>query len=83
MIVATMGSDFWPRSPEGRVLTLLLALYGYAVFGYITASFATFFIGQEAQAEDGEVAGAREVLALRTEMTLLREELARSRPNGA
>lgn len=83
MIVATMGSDFWPQSPEGRVLTLLLALYGYAVFGYITASFATFFIGQDAQAEDGEVAGAREIGSLRAEMTLLREELARSRPNGA
>ena len=39
MLVSTMGSDFWPLTPEGRVLALLLSVYGLAVFGYITASF--------------------------------------------
>ena len=42
---------------EGWALALLLALYGLAAFGYVTASFATFFIGQEAEAPDGKVAG--------------------------
>jgi voltage-gated potassium channel len=78
MLVSTMGSDFWPLTAEGRVLALLLAIYGLAVFGYITASFATFFIGQEAAAPDGEVGGAREIAALRADITALREELQRS-----
>lgn len=75
MLIATMGSGFWPETPEGRVLALLLSIYGFAVFGYITASFATFFIGQEAEAEDGDVAGARELAALRQEIAKLRADL--------
>ncbi len=77
MIVTTMGSGFWPETPEGRLLALLLSIYGFAIFGYITASFATFFVGQEAQAHDGDVAGAAELTALRREIELLRAELRR------
>jgi voltage-gated potassium channel len=76
MLMTTMGSGFWPETAEGRVLALLISLYGFAVFGYITASFATFFIGQEAQAQDGEVAGAPELEALRADINDLRRELA-------
>jgi voltage-gated potassium channel len=75
MLVTTMGSGFWPQTAEGRLLALLLSIYGFAIFGYITASFATFFIGQEAQAPDGEVAGSKELVALRQEIALLRSEL--------
>jgi voltage-gated potassium channel len=32
MIVTTMGSGFWPETAEGRLLTFLLTIYGYAVF---------------------------------------------------
>lgn len=78
MLVSTMGSSFWPVTAEGRVLALLLSMYGLAVFGYITASFATFFIGQEAAALDGDVGGAREIAALRDDIAALREELQRS-----
>jgi voltage-gated potassium channel len=77
MLVSTMGSGFWPESPEGRVLSLLLSIYGLAVFGYITASFATFFIGQEAADPEGEVGGAREIAALRDEIAALRADLRR------
>ena len=80
MLVTTMGSDFWPQTAEGRLLTLLLSLYGFAMFGYITASFATFFIGREAQDTEGEVAGAADLAALREEIALLRSELHRDRP---
>jgi voltage-gated potassium channel len=83
MLLTTMGSGFWPETPEGRVLTLLLSLYGFAVFGYITASFATFFIGQEAQAHDSDVAGVQDLAALRQEIAMLRTELQESRsPSG-
>jgi voltage-gated potassium channel len=75
MLITTMGSEFWPKTAEGRLLTLLLSLYGFAVFGYITASFATFFIGQEASDQDGDVAGAGDLAALRNEIALLRAEM--------
>jgi voltage-gated potassium channel len=79
MLVTTMGSDYWPRTAEGRVLCLLLALYAFAVFGYVTATLATFFVGREATRPDGEVAGAAEVAALRAEVAALRSGEGRRR----
>jgi voltage-gated potassium channel len=75
MLLTSIGSEFWPKTPEGRLLCFLISLYGFAVFGYITASFASFFVGQEAQAKESEVAGAGDILALRDEIARLRAEL--------
>lgn len=74
MLLTSLGSDYWPRTGEGRVLTFLLALYGFSVFGYITATLASFFVGddQEREPEENEVNNE----ALRREMVALREELA-------
>jgi voltage-gated potassium channel len=81
MLMTTMGSDYWPRTVEGRVLCLLLALYAFAVFGYVTATLATFFVGREATRPDGEVAGAADVAALRAEVASLRQgQAVRRRP---
>ena len=51
MLLTTMGSEYWPRSPEGRFICLLLSMYAFAVFGYITATLASFFIGSDAAEE--------------------------------
>lgn len=60
MIMTTMGSQYWPITAAGRVLCFLLSIYAFAVFGYITATIATFFIGrdQEADAAAQTAAGA-------------------------
>jgi voltage-gated potassium channel len=47
MLLTTMGSDYWPRTAEGRVLCLCLAMYAFAVFGYVTAAIAAYFIGKD------------------------------------
>ena len=75
MLVTTMGSETWPYSPEGRMLTLLISVYGFAVFGYITAMLASLFIGQDAEGDEGELAGARELRALRDDIAALRQEM--------
>ncbi len=75
MLITTMGSEFWPRTAEGRILCFLLALYGFAVFGYITASFASFFVGRDAASHEGEVVGAQDLGALRQEIAALRRDL--------
>jgi len=75
MVMLTMGSEYWPQTAEGRVLCIILSLYAFAVFGYVTATLASFFIGRDAEGEDTELAGAREVNALRGEIRALREEL--------
>lgn len=79
MLLTSLGSEFWPRTVEGRLLCFLLALYGFGVFGYITASFASFFVGRDAASEEAEMVGARDLAALRAEIAALRVELARSR----
>ena len=82
MLLTTMGSEFWPRTAEGRALCFLLSLYGFAVFGYITAAFASFFVGRDAADAEAEVAGARDLAALRHEVAALRGELLRRREGG-
>jgi voltage-gated potassium channel len=47
MLLTTMGSEYWPRTPEGRLLCLLLAIYAFAVFGYVTAAIAAYFVDRD------------------------------------
>ena len=76
MLMTSIGSQYWPVTTEGRLLCVLLSLYGFAVFGYITASFASFFVGRDAESQAGEVAGSGDIAALRREIAALRNDLA-------
>jgi len=81
MMMTTMGSEYWPQTLEGRVLCVFLALYAFSVFGYVTAALATFFIGRDAENNEAELAGSKELLALREELAALRDDIrALSRP---
>ena len=82
MLLTSMGSEFWPRTGEGRLLCFLLSLYGFAVFGYIAASFASFFVGRDAGSAEGEVAGSADIALLRQEIAAMRADLGRSRGAG-
>lgn len=75
MIMTTMGSHYWPQTAEGRVLCIFLALYAFGIFGYVTAALATFFVGRDAEHDESELVGAKQLAALRDEMTALREEI--------
>ena len=44
MIMTTMGSEYWPKSFEGRALALLLSIYAFAIFGYVTAAIASLLV---------------------------------------
>lgn len=79
MLITSIGSEFWPQTTEGRVLTLLLSLYGLAMLGYITATLASFFVGRDAEDRKGPVAGSAEIRALRLEIRSLRAELQTGR----
>ena len=75
MIMTTIGSDFFPKTPEGRVLCFLLALYAFGVSGYVTATLATYFVGQDAIDDEAELASARSIQALQSEIAALRTEI--------
>jgi voltage-gated potassium channel len=79
MTLTTMGADYFPKTPEGRLLGWLLAVYAFAVFGYITATIASYFVGNDQKAEPG--AGLRaELAALRAELAALTAQLQSARP---
>lgn len=71
MLMTTMGSDYWPRTTEGRILTVFLALYAFAVFGYITGTIASHFIGQDAERDKSNPKIARELADLRAQIEQL------------
>lgn len=75
MLMTTMGSDYFPKTAEGRILCFMLALYAFIVFGYMTATLATFFIGQDADDDEAAIVGAKSIEALRVEITALRSDI--------
>ena len=77
MIMTTIGSQYWPVTSEGRILTFLLALYAFAIFGYITAALASILVGKDKEAQSNEIEGLnREVqyLSDRIDNLLQKEE---------
>lgn len=75
MRVITAGNDFNPVTPEGRSLAFLIAVFGYSIFGYVTATFATYFIGRDAEEKDAPIAGSKEIKELKSEVVALRKAI--------
>lgn len=75
MVMTTMGSQYWPETFEGRLLCLFLSLYAFGVFGYVTATLATYFVGRDAESSDAELAGAKELADIRKELIALRSDI--------
>lgn len=82
MVMTTMGSQYWPQILDGRMLCFLLALYAFAVFGYVTATLATYFVGRDAESSESELAGAEGVRALREELQACAPSFAQCHGNG-
>jgi voltage-gated potassium channel len=57
------------------LLCWVLALYSFAVFGYVTASLASFFVGRDADHDGAALAGQASLRDLRAEIIALREEV--------
>lgn len=75
MVLITIGSEYWPATPEGRTLCFLLALYGFSIFGYITATLASFFVGRDAEEKSAPVAGSKDVQKLQQQVEALSQTI--------
>ena len=75
MLITSIGTDYSPRTGEGRLLCFLIALYGFVVFGYITATLATFFVERDANAHSSSIPGTTSLEKIEREISLLRDEL--------
>lgn len=89
MMMTTMGSEYWPRSGEGSLLCMLLAIYAFAVFGYFTGTLATYFIGRDQAGEQSQLkrseretqaATAQALRELQAEVRRLSQEVASLHP---
>lgn len=81
-LVTTVNSELYVVSTEARVIALLQRLYALSIFGYITASIASYLIGADASAQgdsEREAVLREEVRALRRELASVRVALAETR----
>jgi len=75
MLITSIGSEYWPQSGEGKALCFLLSIYGFCVFGYITATLASFFVGRDAEEKSAPVAGAEDIRQLKMEIEKLNQSI--------
>ncbi len=74
----TIGTDYWPRSPEGMLLIFMMDLFSFAVTGYVTAILASYFIGKDAGIDNHASAeeSDKAIEEIRSEVKALREEVS-------
>jgi voltage-gated potassium channel len=79
-LVTTMNSEKYVVSPEARTIGILMRIYALSVFGFITASIASYLIGAaDTEATSDDVASLQdEIAALRREIALTRQGLGQS-----
>lgn len=83
MILTTLGSQYWPTTPEGRILCLILSIYAFTVFGYITAVLASHFIGRDSPQKSPPLR-PQDLRNLQAQIAALREDLrGRQAPSDA
>ena len=75
MLLSSMGTDYWPQTSEGRLLCLLLSIYGFGVFGYLTATISSFFIGRDAEEKEAPLAGSGELAQLQKQLQELTQTI--------
>jgi voltage-gated potassium channel len=78
MAMTTIGTELSPVSAEGRIVGWLLSVYAIGVFGYVTATIASHFLGLgSASPVAGAGANPPESAGLADELARLREEVRR------
>ncbi len=71
----TLGSERYPVTAEGRVLGLMVMVYGLAISGYVTALLAVVLLGRS------DARASADISTLHDEIAALRRDLASQRPN--
>ncbi len=73
MTMTTIGTETSPVTPEGRIVGWLLSAYAIGVFGYVTATIASHFLGLGRELPFGDAHERR----LAEEVQAMRQEIAR------
>jgi voltage-gated potassium channel len=86
MQMTNIGSGYQPVTRGGETLCLGISIFAAAIFGYLTAVFATFLIGQDAEDPKSAIPNQTSIQQLSSEVALLRksiEDVLRCVPGAA
>jgi voltage-gated potassium channel len=75
MQLTNIGSGYRPVTFGGHVLCLGISIFAVAIFGYLTAVFAAFFIGRDAEDPKSEIPNQTSIHQLSAEVALLRKSI--------
>ncbi len=77
MVMTTIGTDYFPVTAEGRLLGWGLSVFALGVFGYVTATIASHFLGLGTSRSAARVDDAlsSEIAELRAQMAVLTQRL--------
>ena len=75
MQLTNIGSAYQPVTFGGHVLCLGISIFAVAIFGYLTAVFAAFFIGRDAEDPKSEIPNQTSIHQLSAEVALLRKAI--------
>ena len=75
-MITTINNEMYAVSPEARVIAILQRIFAVSVFGFITASIASYFIGRSAEERAAAAAAAPPADPLRAELEAVRHENA-------
>ena len=86
MQITNIGSGYRPVTVGGHMLCLGISIFAVAMFGYLTALFAAFFIGRDAADPKSEIPNQTSIQQLSGEVALLRkviEDVLKRVPDAA
>jgi len=72
MQITNIGSGYTIKTPGGHILCLAISIYAIAVFGYLTALIATYFIDRVAKDQNAEIAWQKSLQDIQEEISRLR-----------
>ena len=75
MQITNIGSGYRPVTLGGHILCLGISIFAVAIFGYLTAVFAAFFIGRDAEDPKSEIPNQTSIHQLSVEVALLRKAI--------
>jgi voltage-gated potassium channel len=78
--LTTIGPNLEPVTTEGRIVAIAVRLFGIAIFGYLTARLAAYFLGGQQDEPVGKQ--TEELRQLRSELGAFQAEI-RSRFGAA
>ena len=75
MQMTNIGTAYSVKTDGGRAICLAVSIYAAAMFGYLTALFATFFIDRAAKDPKSEISTQKSIQEIQIELVSLRRLL--------